>query len=71
MMMLAMEQLKTSEATPATRLASTWGGQVIVAWLCVAFDETIESIGHKLGPIYVRVDACDPDIVAKMLPSPS
>lgn len=70
MMMLAMEQFK--DIGGYTRYAARLHvgfGQVIVAWLCVAFDETIGSlIGVKLGPRHVRVDACDPDVVERMLP---
>jgi hypothetical protein len=72
MMMLAMEQFKDigGYTRYASRLHVGWG-RVIGAWLCVAFDETIGSlIGRKLGPQHVRVDACDPDIVARMQPAP-
>jgi len=44
--------------------------QVIVAWMCVAFDETMGSVVGTLGPKHVRVEACDPDIVART-PLPS
>jgi hypothetical protein len=70
MMMLAMEQFKDigGYTRYAARLHVGWG-QVIGAWLCVGFDETIGSIiGYKLGPKHVCVEACDPDIVRRMAP---
>jgi len=71
MMMLAMEQFKDigGYTRYAARLRVGWW-QVIVGWICVAFDETIGSLVGKLGPKHVRVDACDPDIVART-PLPS
>jgi hypothetical protein len=70
MMMLAMEQFKDigGYTRYAARLRVGWW-QVIVAWLCVGFDETIgDLIGRRIGPSQVRTEACDPDIVRKALP---
>jgi hypothetical protein len=70
MIMLAMEQFKDigGYARYASRLNVGWW-QVLKAWLCVGFDETIgDMIGVKLGPTQVRKEACDPDIVREMLP---
>jgi hypothetical protein len=38
----------------------------IGAWLVAGFDETLGGlIGRKMGPRRVRLEACDPELVAR------
>lgn len=65
-MMLAMDQFKDIRGFTnyAARLRVGMGA-ALGAWLLVAFDETIGgALGVKLGPRRIRVQACDPAIVA-------
>lgn len=68
-MMLAMDQFK--DLRGFTRYAARLDAghvQAIVAWLLVAFDETIGALfGLKLGPKRIEVDACEPALVAQHL----
>jgi hypothetical protein len=66
-MMLAMDQFKDMRGYTryAARLRVGMAG-AIAAWLVAGFDETIgQALGVKLGPRRVRLEACDPDIVAR------
>ena len=66
-MMLAMDQFKDVRGFTryASRLQTSWP-RALGAWLAVGFDETLGGlVGKKLGPRSVRIDACDPDIVAR------
>jgi hypothetical protein len=66
-LMLAMDQFKDvgGFARYAARLPVGLGA-AIAAWLGAGFDETLGGLlGRKLGPKRVRLDACDPDIVAR------
>jgi len=66
-MMLAMDQFKDMRGY--TRYAARLRvgvGDAVLAWLAAGFDETLGSlIGVRLGARRVKVDACDPDIVAR------
>jgi hypothetical protein len=66
-MMLAMDQFKDIRgfARYAARLdVGAW--QALRAWLAVAFDESLGSwVRIKLGPRRIRLDACDPEILAR------
>ena len=65
--MLAMDQFKDvgGFARYAARLPVGLGA-AIAAWLGAGFDETLGGLlGRKLGPKSVRLEACDPDIVAR------
>jgi hypothetical protein len=71
-LMLAMDQFKDLRGFTnyAARLQAG-PGDVLVAWLQVAWNETLGSFLHaKIGPTRVRVDSCDADIVARQLPPP-
>jgi hypothetical protein len=66
-LMLAMDQFKDvgGFARYAARLPVGFGA-AIAAWLGAGFDETLGGLlGRKLGPKRVRLEACDPDIVAR------
>ena len=66
-LMLAMDQFKDIRgfARYAARLRVGMG-TAIAAWLAAGYDETIGgAVGRKLGPHQVRLEACDPDLVAK------
>ena len=66
-LMLAMDQFKDvgGFARYAARL-DVGMGAAIAAWLTAGYDETLGGlVGRKLGPRRVRVEACDPDIVAR------
>jgi hypothetical protein len=66
-LMLAMDQFKDvgGFARYASRLRVGLG-DAIAAWLAAGFDETLGGLlGRKLGPQRVRVEACDPEIVAR------
>ena len=66
-MMLAMDQFKdmrgfaryAARLTPACRARSSPGSSP-------AFDEALGSaLGLKLGPVRIRVEACDPEVIAR------
>jgi hypothetical protein len=66
-MMLAMDQFKDMRgfARYASRLPASVPG-ALAAWAAAGFDEAVGSLlGVKLGPTRIRVEACDPDIVAR------
>jgi len=66
-LMLAMDQFKdiAGFVRYASRLRVGMGA-AIGAWLVAGFDETLGGvIGRKLGPRRVRLDACDPELVAR------
>jgi hypothetical protein len=66
-LMLAMDQFKDVRgyARYASRLDVGLPG-AIWAWLIAGFDEALgDVIGRRLGPTRIRVEACDPDIVAR------
>jgi hypothetical protein len=66
-MMLAMDQFKDMRgfARYASRL-DTSVPQALLAWLTAGFDEALGSaLGLKLGPTRIRVEACDPDVLAR------
>jgi hypothetical protein len=66
-MMLAMDQFKDMRGY--TRYAARLRvgmSDAIAAWLAAGFDETLSRLlGIKLGPRRIRLEACDPDIVAR------
>ena len=66
-LMLAMDQFK--DVGGFVRYASrlrVGAGAAIAAWLAAGWDETLGGVlGRKLGPRQVRVEACDPDLVAR------
>ncbi|HEY0713049.1 MAG TPA: hypothetical protein VGF45_10270, partial [Polyangia bacterium] len=68
-MMLGMDQFKDLRGLCryASRLkVGRLGG--LRAWLAVAFDVTLGSLVRvRLGPRQIRIDACDPDLVARHL----
>jgi hypothetical protein len=69
-LMLAMDQFKDLRGYTnyAARLRTS-GGAALLAWLQVAFDETIGGLlGVKLGPRHIQVACCDPEIIARHLP---
>ena len=66
-LMLAMDQFKdiAGFVRYASRLRVGMGA-AIGAWLVAGFDETLGGlVGRKLGPRRVRLDACDPELVAR------
>jgi hypothetical protein len=66
-LMLAMDQFKDLRGftSYAARLPARASG-VLGAWLGVAWNETLGGpLGMKLGPRQVRVECCDPEIVAR------
>jgi hypothetical protein len=66
-MMLAMDQFKDMRgfARYASRLDAT-APRALAAWLAAGFDEALGSLLRvKLGPTRIRLEACDPDIVAR------
>lgn len=66
-MMLTMDQFKDLRgfARYASRLDATVP-RALAAWLAAGFDEALGSVlGLKLGPTRIRVEACDPEIVAR------
>jgi hypothetical protein len=66
-MMLGMDQFKDLRgfARYASRLEASVP-RALAAWLAAGFDEALGSVlGLKLGPVRLRVEACDPDIVAR------
>jgi len=66
-LMLAMDQFKDVRgfARYASRL-HVGIGTAIAAWLAAGYDETLGGLfGRKLGPQQVRLDACDPELVAR------
>jgi hypothetical protein len=66
-LMLAMDQFK--DVGGFVRYASrlhVGAGAAIAAWLAAGWDETLGGVlGRKLGPRQVRIEACDPDLVAR------
>lgn len=69
-LMLAMDQFKDLRGFTgyAARLQAG-PGAALAAWLGVAWNETVGGlVGVRLGPRRVRVDCCDPEIVARHLP---
>jgi hypothetical protein len=66
-LMLAMDQFK--DIGGFVRYASRLRvglGSAIAAWLAAGFDETLGGLlRRKLGPRRVRLDACDPDLLAR------
>jgi hypothetical protein len=68
-LMMAMDQFKDigGYARYASRL-DVGVGAALLAWLAAGFDEAVGSLlGLRLGPTRVRVEACDPEIVARHL----
>lgn len=68
-MMLGMDQFKDIRGytSYASRLRVRFR-DALIAWLAVAFNETVGSwVGRKLGPKTIVVEACEPDLVAKYL----
>jgi len=66
-LMLAMDQFKDVRGylRYASRLDVGLAG-AIAAWLAAGFDESLGSLtGLRLGPRRIRLDACDPDVVAR------
>jgi hypothetical protein len=66
-LMLAMDQFKDigGFVRYASRLRVGLGG-AIAAWLAAGFDETLGGLfRRKLGPRRVRLDACDPELLAR------
>ncbi|HVU52230.1 MAG TPA: hypothetical protein VHL80_16140 [Polyangia bacterium] len=66
-MMLAMDQFKDLRgfARYASRLETSVPG-ALCAWLAAGFDEALGSVlGLKLGPTRIRVEACDPEVIAR------
>jgi hypothetical protein len=66
-LMLGMDQFKDIRGftSYAARLDAGWAAAV-GAWLRVAFDETLGGpLRTRLGPRQVRLDACEPHLVAK------
>jgi len=66
-LMLAMDQFKDigGFARYAARLRVGIAG-AIAGWLAAGFDETLgDLVGRKLGPRQVKIEACDPELVAK------
>jgi hypothetical protein len=66
-MMLGMDQFKDMRgfARYASRLAASVP-QALLAWMAAGFDEALGSLlGVKLGPTRIRVEACDPDVIAR------
>src|SRR3954468_6298255 len=66
-LMLAMDQFKdiAGFVRYASRLRVGMGA-AIGAWLVAGFDETLGGlIGRKMGPRRVRLEACDPELVAR------
>jgi hypothetical protein len=71
-LMLGMDQFKDLRGytSYAARLRTT-ALQALVAWLQVAFDETLGGlVGVRLGPRHIQAACCDPDILARHLPDP-
>ena len=66
-LMLAMDQFK--DVGGFVRYASRLRvgiGAAIAAWLAAGYDETLGGVlGRKLGPRQVRIEACDPELVAR------
>jgi hypothetical protein len=66
-MMLTMDQFKDMRgfARYASRLDASVP-RALLAWLAAGFDEALGSVlGLKIGPVRIRVEACDPDVVAR------
>jgi hypothetical protein len=66
-MMLTMDQFKDIRGYTnyASRLPATVG-RALRAWLAAGFDEALGSrLGVTLGPQRIRIEACDPEIVAR------
>jgi len=66
-LMVAMDQFKDVRGFTdyASRLR-VGVGAAVAAWLGVAWNETLGGLLHlKLGPRQIRVDCCDPEIVAR------
>ena len=66
-MMLTMDQFKDLRgfARDASRLVARVP-RARVAWLAAGFDEALGSaLRLKLGPVRIRVEACDPELVAR------
>jgi hypothetical protein len=66
-MMLTMDQFKDMRgfARYASRLRASVP-RALLAWLAAGFDEALGSVlGLKLGPTRIRLEACDPEIVAR------
>jgi hypothetical protein len=66
-MMLGMDQFKDMRgfARYASRL-DTSVPQALLAWMAAGFDEALGSLlGVKLGPTRIRVEACDPEVIAR------
>jgi len=68
-LMLAMDQFK--DIRGYTRYASrlrVGAAHALLAWLLVAYDESIGYlVGKTLGPKHIVIDACDADLRAKWL----
>jgi hypothetical protein len=46
--------------------------EAVLAWLAVAWNETLGGLLHlKVGPASVRLDCCDPEILARHPPPPA
>jgi hypothetical protein len=66
-MMLAMDQFKDMRgfARYASRL-DAGVPRALAAWLAAGFDEALGSaLRLKLGPVRIRVEACDPEVIAR------
>ena len=66
-MMLAMDQFKDMRgfARYASRLDASVP-RALLAWLAAGFDEALGSmLKLKLGPTRIRVEACDPEVIAR------
>jgi hypothetical protein len=66
-MMLAMDQFKDMRgfARYASRLDASVP-RALLAWLAAGFDEALGSmLKLKLGPTRIKVEACDPEVIAR------
>ena len=69
-LMLAMDQFKDLRGYVryAARLPVT-GRDALAAWLAVAWNETAGAlVRRRLGPRHVRIECCDPELVARHVP---
>jgi hypothetical protein len=68
-MMLGMDQFKDIRGYTAYASRLDVGlARAVAAWLAVGFDESLGGLlGVKLGRRELRLDACDPDLVARHL----
>lgn len=69
-MMLGMDQFKDLQGFTAYAARLPVGTKAaFVAWLQVAFNETVGGLLNKrLGPHHLSVEACDPDLVGRHVP---